>query len=153
MACPPSRSSPHAHPLVYKLYIPRCSSPVHILNKILPFPPLRSPLKPHGPTHARDARPRPKAKSFLLISYRSRDHHHSSAHQCDLLRHDPNHLRASFATPHVLARQPRVSVRVRFRLGEPVLTVYTNSVLYEFTHHVSRNMFAHSHSIAIPNPR
>ena len=73
---PPSRSSPRTCPLVYKLYILRCSLLVCISNKTLPFSSLRSPLNPNGPTRARDARPRPKAKSPLSIGYRWRDRHH-----------------------------------------------------------------------------
>ena len=75
--CPPSRSSPCARPLVYKLYILRCSSLVCIPNKILPLSSLCSPLNPNSPTRARDARPCPKAKFPLSISYRSCDRHHS----------------------------------------------------------------------------
>ena len=120
----PSRSSPRACPLVYKLYILRCSSLVRISNKTLPFLPLCSPLNPNGPTRARDARPRPRAKPHLSISYRSRDRHHPPLNtNATRLASTPNLSRALPAMRHVLASQSRVSVCVRFRSGEPVLTV------------------------------
>ena len=105
MVRPPSRSSPRARPLVYKLYILHCSSLVRISTKTLPFLPLRLPLNPNGPTRARDARPRPKAKSHLSIGYRSRDRHHSPLTPMQLVPCRPQSLASS--TSHTSrARSP-----------------------------------------------
>ena len=64
MARPTYWSLPCVRLLIYKLYILRCSSLVHILNKILPSSPLCLSLKPHSPTRARDARPHPRPSHF-----------------------------------------------------------------------------------------
>ena len=91
---PPSRSSPRARPLVYKLYILHCSSLVHISNKILPLSPLRLSLKANGPTRARDARPRPRPSPLYRSVIARAIAITPSDHQCDSCCHDPNHSRA-----------------------------------------------------------
>ena len=111
---PPSRSSPRARPLIYKLYILRCSSLVRILNKILPLSPLRSSLKANSPTHARDARPRPRPSPLYRSVIARAIAITPSDHQCNSRRHDPNHSRALLAMHHVLAHQSRTSVHIRF---------------------------------------
>ena len=131
--------------IIVKMVFPDEDTPVSRL--------LRSPLKPRGPTRARDARPRPRPSPRYRSVIARAIAITPSDHRRDSRCHDPNHSRALFATHHVLAYQSRASVRVRFRSGEPVLTVYTNSVLYEFNHHVSHNTFVHSRSIPVPNPR
>ena len=91
-----------------------------------------------------------KASPYPLIGYCLHNCHHFSV-LCAI--HSPFnfcHSQALLATSHVLTNYPCTSICIHFQLGESVLTVYTNSILYEFTHHVSGNPFMHSHTITVP---